>query len=211
MDKALFVGGESFDGKEIEKGALRNLTSDVAEKLKAFGWLGRPAGCICLTLSPDNKDVRAGVLAVRGRMEDKELRVDSSKIWPAASADTFLSIRLPAADIFSFNDGGLCSDYVTSAEVQHAVYTNTEGRAPTTLLEADYEEQGIGSFCIRMTCVISKNSSARAGVMLKWTVLLFPEEKERMLELYKGAKSPAWPGLRMTEGELTMLPRPTTA
>ena len=36
-----------------------------------------------------------------------------------------------------------------------------------------------------MTCVISKNSSARAGVMLKWTVLLFPEEKERMLELYK--------------------------
>ena len=95
MDKALFVGGESFDGKEIEKGALRNLTSDVAKKLKAFGWLGRPAGCICLTLSPDNKDVRAGVLAVRGRMEDKELRVDSSKIWPAASADTFLSIRLP--------------------------------------------------------------------------------------------------------------------
>ena len=62
-----------------------------------------------------------------------------------------------------------------------------------------------------MTCVISKNSSARAGVMLKWTVLLFPEEKERMLELYEGAKSPAWPGLRMTEGELTMLPRPTTA
>ena len=211
MDKVLFVGGESFDGKEIEKGALKNLTSDVAEKLKAFGWLGRPAGCICLTLSPDNKDVRAGVLAVRGRMEDKELRVDSSKIWPAASADTFLSIRLPAADIFSFNDGGLCSDYVTSAEVQHAVYTNTEGRAPTTLLEADYEEQGIGSFCIRMTCVISKNSLARAGVMLKWTVLLFPEEKERMLELYEGAKSPAWPGLRMTEGELTMLPRPTTA
>ena len=93
MDKALFAGGESFDGKEIEKGVLRNLTSDVAEKLKAFGWLGRPAGCICL--SPDIKNVRAGVLAVRGRMEDKELRVDSSKIWPAASADTFLSIRLP--------------------------------------------------------------------------------------------------------------------
>ena len=191
MDKALFAGGESFDGKEIEKGVLRNLTSDVAEKLKAVGWLGRPAGCICL--SPDNKNVRAGVLAVRGRMEDKELRVDSSKIWPAASADTFLSIRLPVADIFSFNDGGLCSDYVASADVQHAVYTNTEGRAPTPLLEADYEEQGIGSFCIRMTCAISKNSSARAGVMLKWTVLLFPEEKEGCWSYTKEQK--AQPGL----------------
>ena len=211
MDKALFSGGEDFDGREIERGALRNLTSDVAERLKGFGWLGRIAGCICLTLSPDNKSVRAGVLAVRGPVDDKELRVDSNKIWPAASADTFVSIKLPAADIFKFGDGGLCSDYVAEEEVQHAVYENTEGRGPTPVLEADYEERGIGSFCIRMTCIISKSSSARTGVMLKWTVLLFPDAKERILELYEGAKSPAWPGLRLTEGELPMLPRPTTA
>ena len=211
MDKALFSGGEDFDGREIERGALRNLTSDVAERLKGFGWLGRIAGCICLTLSPDNKSVRAGVLAVRGPVDDKELRVDSNKIWPAASADTCVSIKLPAANIFKFGDGGLCSDYVAEEEVQHAVYENTEGRGPTPVLEADYEERGIGSFCIRMTCIISKSSSARTGVMLKWTVLLFPDAKERILELYEGAKSPAWPGLRLTEGELPMLPRPTTA
>ena len=195
----------------IEKGALRNLTSDVAERLKGFGWLGRLAGCICLTLSPDNRSVRAGGLAIRGPVEDKELRVDSTKIWPAANVDTFVSIKLPAADIFKFNDGGLYSDYVAEEEVQHAVYENTEGRGPTPVLEADYEEQGIGSFCIRMTCIISKSSSPRAGVMLKWTVLLFPEAKERILELYEGAKSPAWPGMRLTEGELPMLPRPATA
>ena len=210
MDKELFIGGD-FDGREFERGTLRNFTSDVTARLKEFGWLGRLAGCICLTLGPDNKSVRAGFFTARGPVEEKELRVDSNKIWPAANAETFLSIKFPSADIFKFSDGGLCSDYVTSTEVQHTVYTNNEGRAPTPVLEADYEELGIGSFCVRMTCAISKSSSARTGVVLKWTILLFPEEKEKILELYQGAKSPAWPGLRMTEGELHMLPRPATA
>ena len=40
MDKALFSGGEDFDGREIERGALRNLTSDVAERLKGSAGLG---------------------------------------------------------------------------------------------------------------------------------------------------------------------------
>ena len=148
MDKDLFIGGD-FDGREFERGTLRNFTSDVTARLKEFGWLGRLAGCICLTLGPDNKSVRAGFFTARGPIEEKELRVDSNKIWPAANAETFLSIKFPSADIFKFSDGGLCSDYVTSTEVQHTVYTNNEGRAPTPVLEADYEELGIGSFCVR--------------------------------------------------------------
>ena len=139
-------------------------------------------------------------MAVRGPVDDKELRVDSNKIWPAASADTFVSIKLPAADIFKFGDGGLCSDYVAEEEVQHAVYENTEGRGPTPVLEADYEERGIGSFCIRMTCIISKSSSARTGVMLKWTVLLFPDAKERILESLRGGEEPGLARVKADRG-----------
>ena len=50
----------------------------------------------------------------------------------------------------------------------------------------------------------------KAGLVMKFTLFLYPEGKERMLALYELAQSPAWPAMRMAEGEMAMLPKPTT-
>jgi hypothetical protein len=61
-----------------------------------------------------------------------------------------------------------------------------------------------------MICQISKSSSSRTGVWLKYVIMMFPEKKETLLE-NKLAKHPGWPGLKLQEGEMAILPRPTVA
>ena len=212
MEKSLFSGRDTIDFGEVKKGELRNTTSDVRDRLREFGWQAdKLAGCVCLMLSADNKRVEDGFLVTRGPIEVKEMRIEANKIWPTASADVFLLVKLASADIFSFSEGGLCSDFVNMDKIHHVFYKMEEGRSPTVVLEADYEEMGVGSFCMRMTCVPSDRSTARRGAILKATTLLFPEEREVMLATYSGAKSMAWPGLRVTESELVLWPMPTVA
>jgi hypothetical protein len=67
----------------------------------------------------------------------------------------------------------------------HFFHTIEEGR-----LSAKLPELSIGNFCLRMSCQISKSSSTRTGIWLKYTVMLFPEQKEKMLQQYEIAKSP---------------------
>jgi len=82
--------------------------------------------------------------------------------------------RVPAGEAglsrhFQFQWGGLCSDFVNMDKIHHVFYKMEEGRSPTVVLEADYKEMGVGSFCMRMTCVPSNRSTARRGAILKAT------------------------------------------
>jgi hypothetical protein len=113
---------------------------------------------------------------------------------------------LPDLMVFNFR---LASDLTAQEEIEHGVFETSEGRALTPVLEASYEECSIGEFSAIMLCVISKNSSAEKGVLLKYTVLLFPESRQTLLDSYELAQSPAWPGLKIQEGELPMLPKLT--
>jgi hypothetical protein len=79
------------------------------------------------------------------------------------------------------------------------------------VLEAEYQEYGIGEFCLRLVCNVLKNSSVRDGVMIKYTLLLFPLGRERLLEKFPAAKEAAWPGLVMLEGECMLLAQPSAA
>jgi hypothetical protein len=211
MDKALFSGGEELGKPEIKKCEIRNTTSDVGEKLKELGYKDKLAGCVCIGLSADNKRADTGCFTVRGVIEEKEIKIEAGKLWPAASNDTILSMKIPQAEIFRFGEGGLVSDYTPQSAMHYAYYEQQEGRNPSPILDAELEEKGIGKFCTRMICVISKKSSVKNGVILKYTVLLFPLARDKLLSDYAAARSGAWPGLRITEGELPLLPRPIDA
>ena len=211
MEAAMFSEGDLLNKQELRKGELRNTTSDIEIKLRELGWDGKMAGCISLELSPDNEKVINGCLHIRGSVSDKELRIDAAKVWAGANPDIFLVIKIPNGEIFNFGREGLTSDYTSQQIVHHTFYRQLEGRNPVLILPEEFRELNIRDFCLRIVVSISKHSSARSGVLLKYTLLLFPETKQKLLEVFSSASNPAWPGMRLAEGEFPMWPRPLTA
>ena len=208
LDKRLFAGLGEFDPEEIAKGEIGNFTSDVTTKLKAFGWDGLSKCCsIGLALSPDNRRVEQGALLVRGILEDK-LSIEANRIWGDASNGVGLVLKLKSGELFTFSEGDLSSDIIDQGQVDHGFYKLRDGAGPTPILEEDYKDEGIGNFCLRMACVLSNNSSVKSGVIVKYTILLFPESKAELLSQYDLAQCAAWPGLRMADGYMPLLPRP---
>jgi hypothetical protein len=210
LDKKLFAGDSGLTIDELKQVEVRNFHQDVIDRLKNCGWNGK-AKCCCvgLTLSLDNKKVIQGAFLVKGDLNEK-LTIEANKIWPSANSKVNLVLSFPNGEVFTFSEGDLGSDIVPQQAVEQAFYLTSEGRPPAVILEADYAEYGLGAFSLRMTCVLSKNSSEKAGVIVKYTVLLFPESKESLLADYALSQSAAWPGIRLTEGYLPLLPRPYT-
>jgi hypothetical protein len=163
-----------------------------------------------LVLTPDNRKVQEGVLVTRGKLEIAEHTMDAKKVWLDAVPGTTLTIRLDTVDMFEFTEGGLYSDYVCAENVIHFFHTTEEGRNPRPILTAKLPELGVGSFCLRMVCQISKSSTSKTGVWLKYYVMIFPETKKKLME-NEMARNPGWPGLKLCEGEMAILPRPKVA
>jgi hypothetical protein len=163
-----------------------------------------------LILTADNRKVHEGFLVTRGKLENGDFQLEARHIWKEASQNTTVTIRLPTVDMFQFPDGGMCSDYVGSEEVTHFFHIIEEGRAPRPVLASKLAELGIGGLCLRMVCQISKSSSVTTGVWLRYVILVFPEKKEVLMR-HEAARSAAWPGLKLCEGEMAVLPRPTVA
>jgi hypothetical protein len=209
LDKKLFSGSGDLDPGDYGKLEIRNLTSEIRSRLTEYGWNGEGAGCVCLCLSADNQRVERGVFATVGKLG--EFKEEAAKIWPNGSNRAILTIKIPGADIFTFSDGGLTSDIVPHDRVDHSLYISQDNGGPTLMLEPEYEEFGIGGFCLRMICGISKNSSAKSGVLIRYTVMLFPMEKEKMVKKYDMAQHTAWPGLKLLDGEIPLLIKTTAA
>jgi hypothetical protein len=121
-----------------------------------------------------------------------------------------LLLKFKKAAVFTFSEGGLTSDIVPSDRLDFTLYAKGDSGPPTVILEAEYGEYGISDFCTRMVCNISRASSAKEGVVIKYTVLLFPMGKEALLKKFEMAQSAAWPGFPVLEGEFPLLVRATT-
>ena len=211
LDKNLFAGSADIDSDEARGAEVQNLGNDVSRKLSSSGWNGiEGVGCIGLVLSADNERVERGTLIVRGQLEEEPVRIEANKIWADADENAVLSLKLDKGEIFTFTAAGLTSDILPQENIHHGLYLVREERAPRPVLEGEYEQLGIGNFCLRMTCTIAKSSSVRKGVILKYSILIFPDSKGDMLSTYDLAQSPAWPGMRVMDGEIAMWPRPTT-
>lgn len=212
LDKQFFIGAGPPCAQDVKQAEVRNFTSDVTATLAENGWSGTgPCSCIGLTLSADNKRVEKGTFLVRGKLSDEQVKIDADKIWPAADKKAVLGLRLPDGGAFTFSEAGLSSDLLEQNAVQHGFYAVEADKAPAVIMENDYNAWGFGAFCIRLSCVISKSSSALRGIVIKYTAYLFPESKENMIATYELAQSPAWPGMRLCEGEMPLLLRPSVA
>jgi len=212
MDKALFTGGDQLAELDLQQAIVHNFATDTAAALKRFGWDGTGACCaIGLNLGVDNDEVEKAVFLVRGPLEKQSIMIEAHKIWPGASKEAALALKFAEAGLFTFPEGGLASDFVAQELVSHSFYMMNGDGPATMILEQDYEEHGIKGFSVRMMAVISKNSSGKNGVIMKVTVLLYPEEKAVMMQKYEAAGKPEWPGLRILESHLPLIPRPQQA
>ena len=207
MEKSLFETGHTIGRDDLKKLEVENSGEAVAEGLRRFNWDGQAAGCLVLLLSPDNSTVSSGEFAARGRLSKDDHKWEASKIWGTAEAGLLLTLQLPDAGAFTFSEGGLCSDYLDMENVEHCV--TTTGRGGQLVLQANYKDKGVGAFCLRLTCHIQR-ASARNGVSLGFSVLLFPGTSEEVCNISEWARSPSWPGLKVAEGEMPLLPNPSS-
>ena len=119
-----------------------------------------------------------------------------------------MTIQVPDGAAFTFGDGGLCSDYLEGEQIEHCVTTG--GRNGQVVLLAEYGNRGIGAFCLRLVCHITK-ATARGGVTLGYTVLAFPGTAEEIQDVSDLARSPSWPGVKIADGEMALRPYPGAA
>ena len=208
IDAELFRGSGSISAQDAANCEVANIGDAITTVLADNGWNGEPAGCILLQLTADHERVAAGSFLTRGS-EEKEFVLDTSKVWQDANMGVTLTVRLPELDSFIFNDGGLASDFLPDEEMVHFFHATQEGGAATPILTADLAGLGIGRFCIRLVCQLSKASTRERGAVVRYAVMLFPAAKAELLQMSPHARSGSWPGIKLGEGELDMLPVPT--
>ena len=93
LDNNLFAGGNQIDGSDLAKTEIQNMGIGVDAVLKQFGGKGKATGCVVLHLSPDNRRVDRANFVVRGELEEKEIRMECSKLWQDADLNTIVTIR----------------------------------------------------------------------------------------------------------------------
>lgn len=178
----------------------------VADKLSFAGWNGGAVCFVILSLSPANDRVDNGVFSAKG-LEERDLSIAASKIWQDADLAVNLVVRMPAMENFVFNDGGLTSNFLGGDQMIHFFNRTLENGQQAPILTADTEQFGIGKFCIRLVCHPSSSSGVRNGVRIKYHVMLFPGTPAAVTGASQHTASGSWPGIRLGEGEMPMMPR----
>jgi hypothetical protein len=207
LDKKLFYSESEIGPEDCVKLEVRNFAGDAESCLSELGWEGEAVACIGLTLGADNRYVEKGQLLVMGPLG--EFREEGSKLWASCKEGVTLVVKIRSAAIFSFLSGTMASAIVPQEAVEHAFFA-TSGSGSAVILQTDFEQYGIGDFCMRTVLFISKNSSAKEGVMLKYVVIIFPVSKAELAEKFPASKETAWPGLLAIEGECPLMVRADT-
>ena len=120
-----------------------------------------------------------------------------------------LTERLPELDSFIFNDGVLTSDFLLDEETVHFFHMAQKGGAAKPILTADLAGLGIGRFCIRLVCQLSKASTPERGAVVRYAVMTFPAAKAELLQMSLHVRNGSWPGMKLGEGEMAILLVPT--
>jgi len=163
-------------------------------------------GYVIIGLSNDNKRVMGATFGLAGPVEERDIKIEVSKLWPAGKADTSLVIRGLDGQSFTFEEGGLWSDLLQDDETAHLFTKQSENRPPTPLLQADYGESGIGRFCVRINCQISKSSTPEKGVFARYALLVLPGTRAELLAKSPLVRKGEWPGIKLSEGEFQLGP-----
>jgi hypothetical protein len=209
LDKALFTGQEEAEVEDLKNAEVTNFGVSVKTALGRFGWKGQATGCVGLGLSTDNRRIETGRFITVGYLDEEDGKIEARKLWQKADSNVVVTMQFKQAEIFTFSDGTLCSDFVAGGNITHCLHVVKEGRAPAPVLEGEREKLGVGDFTVRMVCTIAKKSSARNGIVISYTIMAYPGTKEDLLQTSEHAQTAAWPGIKVKEGDFPMLPTAT--
>jgi len=199
----LFTGGD-LPAEEFNRCEVANRGEAIDDAFRRLaGWGGGPAAGVLLHLSPDNERVVGGEIVTRGA-DAREITWEAAKVWPEADKRVTITFVLPVLENFLFTGGSMASDIIDGAETVHFLHITREGRPQQPLLNADLVARGIGAFCLRMVCTLSGDH--QQGLGLKYYIMLFPASKEEMQARSDLTTRAEWPGLKLADGVLPLLP-----
>ena len=207
LDNSFFAGGGGYGEHDPGKYEVGNFSTHVDQALGRYGWAGDLAACVVLSLSGDNTTVLEGCLVVRGKPRAKDCQIEASKVWQGAEQGVLLTVSLADMQAFGFSAGGLCSDFVDGEQIVHHFAATGEGR-PRVLLAGEAREKGIGAFCLRLVCQVAKDCNVEKELALSYVLMIFPGTVAAMAEKGPATNGPGWPGIKLTEGEMQILPKP---
>lgn len=205
------IEGQAFAGREaILNEEWATLTTAgpgqaaVEEFLESFGWDQKAAGAVHIRLSPDNTKVMAARFTLAGKWQEEATRIQAKKLWPQLEDNVLLEVDLDNLTLFRFTDGEMWSNHLQGDSIQHRfVMTGDERRV---LTDEELAEHGVGEFTLRAVCGLAKGCSHRWGIWISTAIMIYPESEEAMLAISALAANPAWPGIRLAEGEVQVLP-----
>lgn len=205
LDKALFAGRDLVSLTDWTKLSTTDLNkSAVDEFLEGFGWDQQAAACVGVRLSPDNTRVLGARLALAGKWSEN-VELPAKRLWPDAPENLILAVELDNMSSFRFAEGELWSDMVGGDVLKKSFKTVVAGVEKLVEL-AEVRTMGIApdGFVARAIGSIAKTSGGRYGVWLAVTILVYPIiEGEEMQAV---ALDPAWPGIKLSDGEVAILP-----
>ena len=176
----------------------------VEEFLESFGWDQKAAGVVNIKLSPDNSKVMAARFTLAGKWQEEGSRIQAKKLWPELDENILLEVDLDNLTLFRFAEGEMWSDYLQGDTLQHRFLMT--GEEPRVMTNEELAESGVGEFALRAVCGLAKSCSHRWGIWVSTNILIYPESELVMTTLSPAAKDPAWPGIRIADGDVAVLP-----
>ena len=188
-----FSGTSALSANDIENLSVDGFGNPAETLLQDINWSGKIVAMMGLRLSPDNLRVTSSSLFLLGSLF-KEKRVFVTKTWTFL-APTSLTLSIPNANIFTFQNGNLYSDYLDSSACTFSFSQNGSILAADSL--ASYNCKG---FCLRA------HLAPISGSFLNLWITLYPFSKDDLLAHYPAASNPAFPGLKVLAVDIPFAP-----
>ena len=203
LDGKYFGGGGDLPQDLVNKLSAADLQQAACATLTALGWEGQMISAVGLIISPDGELVHSAQFAMKGPLATGAIPVKISNVWEKAAKDMLMHITLPDSGMFQFTGGELNSEYLDQSAAK--VSFTKEDR---TLAQAEWGQNGIGEFSLRLVVHLDKGSNSRAGPHFRCSVMLYPMLVSELRDLSDATQSVAWPGIRILEGKSEFFPRP---
>jgi hypothetical protein len=200
LDKKWFQGTGDLPSVITDNLLVASLGQPVNAILGRNGWDGRLVAGVGLELSPDNLRVTRGQFFMRGQLSVEPGEFQANKLWERASKDISVTMIFPHAAEFDFANGSMASDYLEGDAVKIKCYRDGQEVPP-----ADWKRLGVKQFVLRLVAYLDKQSN-KSGPKVKFTLLFFPETVDEMRKIGDEVQGPAWPGVKVLEGNADFFP-----
>jgi hypothetical protein len=178
-----FSGSSPLNHDDLDALSVDGFGNPAEILLDGINWSRKIVALTGIRLSPDNQRVVNSAVFLLGSLcVDK--RVSVTKVWNF-STTTYLTLTVNNANIFTFPNGALQSDYVDSSALSFKF-----SQSGSTLGLPTLTDLGFKGFCLR---------AALAPISPTYTkiwVTLIPFAKADLLSTHPLALNPSFPGLK---------------